>query len=318
MIERDLLLNAAVAILLGCLAWQHRGLARRAGRWGLVLYVLGVLLPFADFGLFTFLLPDRIAVLSHAPWVDAPPIGLALVAALAVLAGFALSPRAGGLLALCMAAGYLAPIALSLLTPVGWPLLAPFSAARVSLPILPSGHLLLLAVLLATVFAAEVLPHWRRWIAGAAVVLACAYGLAGAVQWGLLTARVRGLASPQAQVRVVPDGQLLTRWLVIVEGPETYALRRLPRFDAPLPQPTVLPRWNDEPLFLKLLGDPVVSRFYFRVFHQPVVRLDVSGAQVTLLMQEARDQSPLVPGPTFYLESDLSGRNRFYQLQRFN
>jgi hypothetical protein len=35
-------------------------------------------------------------------------------------------------------------------------------------------------------------------------------------------------------------------------------------------------------------------------------------------MQELQNQTPLVPGPTFYLETDLTGRNRFYQLQRFD
>jgi hypothetical protein len=79
-----------------------------------------------------------------------------------------------------------------------------------------------------------------------------------------------------------------------------------------------VPRWNDEALFLKLLGDPVVNRFYFRVFRHPVVRLDVSGAQLTLLMEELVHPGSPASGPAFYVESDASGRKRFYQLQRFN
>lgn len=318
MTERVLLLNAAVAILLGCLAWQGRGLARRGGRSGLVLYTLGVLLPFVDFALFPLLTSDRVAALSHPPWVAAPLYGLALILAAAVLTAFVVSTRAARRVALCMAAGYATHVALAVLTPAGWPLLAPFSAGRVSLPILPQGHLLLLGLLLVTVPLAEAVPRLRRTIGAVAMVLVAAYGLAGALQWGAITWRVQAWNTTDMRVSVLPQGQLLTHWLVVVEGPQDYALRRLPRFDAPMPEPTVLPRWNDEPLFLKLLGDPVVSRYYFRVFHYPVVRLDVSGSQVTLLMQEARDQSPLVPGPTFYLESDLSGRNRLYQLQRFN
>jgi hypothetical protein len=49
-----------------------------------------------------------------------------------------------------------------------------------------------------------------------------------------------------------------------------------------------------------------------------VVRLDVSGAQLTLLMEELVHPGSPASGPAFYVESDASGRKRFYQLQRFN
>jgi hypothetical protein len=318
MIERDLLLNATAAILLGSLASHHPVLARRFGRWGLALYVAGTLLPFLDAALLPFLTADRIALLSRPPMFQGPLYGLALIGALAVLVGLALAPRPALATALGLAAGYGAHIVLSLLTPVGWPLLAPFSAARVALPVLPAGHLALLTVLFAGLALAEWLPRWRRWVAPGTAVLAGAWLLAGAVQWGIVTYRVQGLAQPGTELHVAPDGDWLPRWQVVLEGPERYELLRMYAFSEPLPEAREMPRWNDEALFLKLLGDPVVSRFYFRVFHHPVVRLDVSGAQITLLMQELEDQNPPVPGPTFYLESDLSGRNRFYQLQRFN
>ncbi|HKI96967.1 MAG TPA: hypothetical protein VKB51_00700 [bacterium] len=318
MIERDLLLNSTAAILLGTLAWHYPALRRSWGRRGFALYVLGTLLPFLDTAVQHVTTDDRIGFLSAQPLFQAPLYGLALIGALAVLVGFALSPRPALAMALGLGAGYAAHVVLSLLTPAGWPLLAPWTAERIALPILPAGHVLLLLVLFPLLIATEALPRWRRWIAPAAGVLAGAYLLAGAVQWGIVTYRVRGLATPETTVGVYPAGPWLARWLVVEEGPERYQLRRMYALTDPLPGPETMPRWNDEPLFLKLLGDPVVSRFYFRVFHHPVVRLDVSGAQITLLMQEVQDQTPLVPGPTFYLESDLSGRNRFYQLQRFD
>jgi hypothetical protein len=318
MIERDVLMNGSAALLLAVLAWHHPGLVRRCGRWGLALVAAGALLPFVDSGLNHALAVDRIDLLTRPPLMQAPLFALAAIAALATLLAFALSLRAAAAVALGLAAGYALHAALALLTPLGWPLGAPFSEARTALPILPEGHLPLLLALLCALALAEARPRWRRWLAPAGAALAGLYLLAGAVQFGIVTARVRALARPDAPVHVYPDGNWLARWLVVSEGPERYELSRPHAFSEPLPEPKVLPRWNDQALFLKLLGDPVVNRFYFRVFHHPVVRLDVSGQQITLLMQEVEHQSPLVPGPTFYLESDLSGRNRFYQLQRFN
>lgn len=322
MLERHLMLNAAVAVLLGCLAWLHPGLGRRLGRPGLALYVAGALLPFLDTALFHVITADRIELLSRPPLFAAPVYALALIGAVAVLAALA-GPLPGVTaravrIALLLAAGFAAHVGLAVLTPVGWPLLAPFLAQRMALPVLPTGHLPLLAVLLAGLVAAEGLRRWRRWIAPGVAMLAVAYGLAGAVQYALVAWPVRNHAPPGGHVHVYPDNPWLTRWQVVVEGPERYALWRQRAGAGEWPEPRTLPRWNDQALFLKLLGDPVVNRFYYRVFQHPVVRLDVSGSQITLLMQELQDQSPLVPGPTFYLESDLTGRNRFYQLQRFN
>ena len=318
MLERDLLLNATATILLACLAWLHPGVSRRFGRGGLALVVAGALLPGADVLWFHLTTADRIELLSRSPLIEAPLFALLSIAALAVLVGFIASPRVAAAAALGLGVGYAAHGVLAVLTPVGWPLLAPFSQARVALPILPGGHLPLLLLLFIALAAAEGAPRWRRWVVPGAAVLSGLYLLAGAVQFGIVTARVQPLATAGTRVHVYPDGNWLARWQVISEGPERYELRRPRVLTQPLPEPKTMPRWNDQALFLKLLGDPVVNRFYFRVFHHPVVRLDVSGSQITLLMQELEDQSPLVPGPTFYLESDLSGRNRFYQLQRFN
>jgi len=318
MIERDLLLNAATALLLGCLAWQHEAVSRRFGRGGLLLYALGALLPFADPLLAYGSSLDRIELLSRPPLMQAPLLGLLGIAVLAVLAGVAVAPRRGLAVGLGLAAGYGTHAALSALTPTGWPLLAPFRGGRIALPILPAGHLALLALLFVAVMLGEALPRRRGWLVPLAGSLAVAFALAGAVQFGVLSYRAENLSTPGATTHVYPDGDWLLHWRILLEGPQRYALRRVTLLTEPLPEPRVVPRWNDEPLFLKLLGDPVVNRYYFEVFQHPVVRLDVSGAHITLLMQEVRDQSPQVPGRTFYLESDLSGRNRFYQLQRFN
>jgi hypothetical protein len=322
MIERDLLLNATGAVLLAVLAWHHPALARHHGRWGLALFVAGALLPFVDTALYHAIAADRIDLLTRPPLLQAPLFGLLGIGVLALLAGVAAPPRLGWAVALRLAlgvgAGYAAHIALSVLTPVGWPLWAPFSLARASLPILPGGHPPLLLALLVGLALAEALPRRRPWIATGAAALAGVYVLTGALQYTIVAVRARALATPAAQVHVYPDGDWLLRWQVVLEAPERYELSRHRVLARPRPEPRVMPRWNDQAVFLKLLGDPVVNRFYFRVFHHPVVRLDVSGSQITLLMQELQDQSPLVPGPTFYLESDLSGRNRFYQLQRFN
>jgi len=318
MIERDLMLDGSVAILLAGLAWHHPEVARRFGRGGLALFVAGVLLPFADPVLLRLVAADRIDLLSRPPIVQAPLYALGLIAALAVLVACAATVRAALAVALGLGAGYAAHLLLALLTPVGWPLLAPFSGARFALPLLPAGHLGLLGLLFLGLVLAEALPRWRRWLVSGTLLLAGAYGLAGAMQYATLMARVQTLARADARVRVYPDGNSLARWEIVLEGPQRYELRRQGALTQPFAEPKLMPRWNDEALFLKLLGDPVVSRFYFGVFHHPVVRLDVSGSQITLLMQELEDQSPVVPGPTFYLESDLAGRNRFYQLQRFN
>ena len=322
MLERDLLLNATVSILLACLAWLHPGVSRRFGRAGLVLVVSGALLPGIDALWFHLTTTDRIELLSRAPLVEAPFYAVLLIFALSVLAGFIAAPgfgvKAGFAVALGLGTGYATHALLAVLTPIGWPVLAPFEPARVALPILPAGHLPLLLVLLVTLSAAEATPRWRFWIVRGAAALVGVYLLAGAVQFVIVSVRVQPLATADTSVHVYPDGNWLASWQVISEGPDRYELRRQYALTEPLPEPKTMPRWNDQPLFLKLLGDPVVNRYYFRVFHHPVVRLDVSGSQITLLMQELEDQSPIVPGPTFYLESDLSGRNRFYQLQRFN
>ena len=43
-----------------------------------------------------------------------------------------------------------------------------------------------------------------------------------------------------------------------------------------------------------------------------------AGAQITLIMHELKDLFPPVPGRTFYYEADHDGRNRLYQVQRFD
>ncbi len=201
---------------------------------------------------------------------------------------------------------------------MGWPLLAPFATTRVLLPILPVGHPPLLVLLAVALLVLWLVPRTRSRLPSVAVVLSGVYLLAGAVQYGVVRYQAQALRQPRAALHVYPDNAWLTRWQVVLESPERYTLWRHRVHEPSFGEPRSLPRWNDQALTLKLLGDTVVRRYYFNVFRHPVVRVDVSGQQLTLLMHELEDQLPLVPGRTFYLESDLTGRNRFYQLQRFN
>lgn len=318
MLERDLLLDATAAILLAVLISRVPAVGRRMGRPGLATVVAGALLPLLDPAIAYLRTDDRIGLLSQPPLIQGPIVAVVLIGLLALLVLALGYRREAAGLAVGMTLGFAGHALMALLTEVGWPLLAPFSDERFALPVLPSGHPLLIVVLFVGAVAMLVFPRRDRWILAGTALLAGLYLLAGAVEFTALTLRTRGLASPGAVVSVYPDDPWLARWLVVVEAPDRYELRRMTAFGASPGEPKTMARWNDQPLFLKLLGDPVVNRFYFLVFHYPVVRLDISGSQITLLMQELEDQSPLVPGPTFYLESDLTGRNRFYQLQRFN
>jgi hypothetical protein len=290
----------------------------RFGRPGFLRVVLGSLLPLLDPALHNLLSVDRIEALTRPPLFTAPLLALTGIAALTALAAFLVPPRRALRLGLGLGAGYLLFGALAVLTPLGMPLLAPVSQVRLALPLLPTSHPPLLLGLFAALLVLEGLPSLRRWVWPGAAGLAVVYLLAGAAQYAVIAAGLGREGAPAGRVQIYPDGPWLTSWQVVVESPDAYALKRTRLGGKPADGFRSLPRWNDQALFLKLLGDPVVYRLYYRVFRHPVVRLEVSGAQITLLMQELQNQTPLVPGPTFYLETDLTGRNRFYQLQRFD
>ncbi|MCH9045339.1 MAG: hypothetical protein IIA40_04450 [SAR324 cluster bacterium] len=318
MIEREILLNSATAILLACLLWHHGAISRRYGRTGFLLVVIGSLIPLLDPAVYHVLAEDRIDFLTRPPRFAAPMFGVLLIVSVGVLAAFVTGARRAAQLALGLTAGYALYTLLALLTPVGAPLMAPLWARRVALALLPAGHPAILLLLFAALLSMECAPRWKRWLWPSSTALLVLYGLAGGAHYGLVTHRAAVLDSRSGHTWVYPENIWLTRWQSVRTSGEQYELRHYGLGGAAISEPEVLPRWNDEALFLKLLGDPVVFRFYFHVFRHPVVRLDTSGTQITLLMQELTDQLPLVPGRTFYLEGDLSGRNRFYQLQRFH
>lgn len=318
MIEREILLHGTVALLLLCALYHMPSMSRNPGSRGFFLMAAGSLLPLLDpLALYLFF-PGRIEVLMRYPLVGAPLNGLLLVAAVTALAAFLIPPGRALRMGAGLAAGYLLHMTLTLLTPVGVPLLAPFSSLRVSLPLFPVGHLPLLAVLLPAVILLETLPRWRRWVTLTAAVLAGLYLLAAPAQYLWITQLAAELKDGESEIHIYPDGSWLLSWQVVAENREGYRIARYRWGMERIEEPRYFGRWNDQALFLKLSGDPIVHRFYSGIFRHPVVNLDRTGSQITLLMQELEDLSPLVPGPTFYLESDLNGRNRFYQLQRFN
>lgn len=317
MTEREYLLTAAVALLLVGLLRHYAPAYRRMGLGGCRLMVAGILLPLLDPLVAFAVSPDRIAFLAHPPFLGAPLHGLALIAAMCVLAAFVQPARTVRRMALWLTAGYALHLGLRLVTPAGVPLLAPYGADVVRLPLLPVGHPLLLGLLVTGLVAVEALRRLRPWLVPALLALCVVYLVVGAAAAGVVRWQVRGLGTPDGTVHVYPGNAWLTHWLVVWEGPDAYRFRRYSLLSRTLPEPTRVARWNDQPQLLRLLSDPVVRRFYYAVFRHPVVRIDVVGSEVTLLMQEAADLVPPVPGRTFYLETDLRGSERFYQLQRF-
>jgi hypothetical protein len=117
---------------------------------------------------------------------------------------------------------------------------------------------------------------------------------------------------------IEPDGIWPVAWLIIDRAPGSFAVTRV-RLGEPAPEkPVRIARWNDEPLFLAKLGDPVVYRLYARAFLHPVAELSTQGSQTTLTVQELAYHVAGADGPSFVLESDLDGRNRLYRLERFD
>jgi hypothetical protein len=318
MTESDILLNATVSLLLIGLLSHRPGLRRRLGRGGLALLAAGCLIPLGG-ALFAYLVSeDRIEFLSRLPLFFAPVQGLLLIVFVSGVAAFAVGGRNAGRIGLALGAGYLLTLALLALTPAGVPLLEPLSPQRFALAILPAGHPPLLVLLIAGLIALEAPPRGRGWVWWATTGLALLYlGFGAASAVAVRIQAGRSLPAGGA-LQVLPTGGWLTGWVAVRVGAEAYELERYGAGGQRLAPSVRLRRWNDQATLVKLLNDPVVRRFYFQVFHHPVAEIETSGAQMTLLLRELEDTNPPVPGRTFYLESDLRGGNRFYQLQRFD
>ena len=106
MIEREILLNSATAILLACLLWHHGAISRRYGRTGFILVVMGSLIPLLDPAVYHVLAEDRIDFLTRPPRFAAPMFGVLLIVAVGVLAAFVTAARRAAHLALGLTAGY--------------------------------------------------------------------------------------------------------------------------------------------------------------------------------------------------------------------
>ena len=318
MTEIEALLHTAVAVLLLCLAFHHPTLAQRMGQWGFGLMLAGSLIPLLDYVIFYFRAHDRIDFLTQLPVFYGLFNGLILIGAISLLTVFLADARAARGVAAALSAGYLLHLSLALLTPEGAPLLAPFTAWRPRLPFFTGGHPLLLALLVLLLVLLEGFRRYSQYTLRAAAGLLVLYFLAGAGQFGYIAVQARSLAAPGSSVYVEPGNAWLTRWLVTVADDEVYQVRRHGVDLVEFGQPEILPRWNDESLMIRLLADRTVNHFYYQVFRHPVVRMEANDSKYTLIMQELLDQFPLVPGRTLYYESDSEGRNRFYQLQRFD
>ena len=279
--------------------------------------IAGALLPLCDLLVNFMVADDRIEALSREPLFSAPLIGTAFIASLVMLTAFVAPMSTAIRFGLSLLAGYALFMLILFFTPVGVPIAFPFSEMHWSLPVFPIGHPPLLIFLLTATAVMAIWKGSRRWFRPFSLVMVGVYLLLGFGQYGVIAHQVGHLGTPGQKVHIYPDSPWMWRWRVVVESTEEYQLRRHHVLRDDFAEPRFIPRWNDQALFLKLLADPVVNEFYYRVFRHPVVQLDTSGSQITLLLQELEHQWPLVPGPTFYLESDLNGRNRLYQLQRF-
>ncbi len=318
MTESLALLHAATALLLLALLLHILGGVTPRRRAALLQMSAGALVPLLDYALFYFMVADRIELLSRRPVFHGLYAGSLLIGGLGMVAALVAGTATGRRLLVYMGAGFLLHLGCAVLTPTGVALLAPFSSRIVSLPLFPEGHPLLIGGLVVFLFALETLPRARRWWLRMAVGFVALYALAGAGQYLVFRYRVQELKPPGGAVSVAPAHPWLVQWQVAITDGAEYRVGRL-RLDRPeVPELEVVPRWNNQPMLLTMLADPIVAQFYFAVFRNPVVRLEALGSQIALTMQELRDQVPLVPGARFYIEADLNSRDRYYQLQRLD
>ena len=317
MAESRILFTATAALLV--LAWglHWPGLTRRIPRPAWWLAGAGTLLPLLDPLLSRLSLEDQIAALTRTPLFAGPLPSLGLIALVALAVSIWQAGRPAARVLGALTAGLAIHLALRALTPWGVPVLAPFSPARYGWPVLPQSHALAIPLLGAAVMAHELWPGrgWLRWSALAGVTLYVALALGG---WLWAAARVPRPGDAVAPRSIEPDGIWPVAWLIIDRAPWSFEVARVRLGEPEAGKPVRIPRWNDEPLFLAKLGDPVVYRLYARAFLHPVAELSTSGSQTTLTVEELAYNVAGSDGPSFVLESDLDGRNRLYRLERFD
>ncbi|MBI4081254.1 MAG: hypothetical protein HY423_01455 [Candidatus Lambdaproteobacteria bacterium] len=318
MTESTALLTASTALALLALALQRPQWRDRLGRAGAAWVTAGTVLPLTDFALGYLATGERIEALARDPLFYVPAYGLTALAGAALVAAIAWGGAQASRAALLVGLGYGLHLALAVLTPTGLPLLAPFSPDPIGVPLSPAGHPLLLGLLLALLAADHLPGRTRPWLKRVALAGVALYGSAAIVQWGWVAWRAQTLRPPGGSVSVEPADPFLTEWLVVGEGRDTFEVRRQRAFAAAWEEPVRIPRWNHVPETLALLADPLLQRLYYRLFRQPVVRVEQSGARTHLFIQEVRDQAPPSAGATLYVESDANAQDRLYQLQRLD
>lgn len=315
--ESDAMFNAAAAVLLAAFALRHSYLAPRLGRSGLAFVLVGIMAPLLDFVVSAMVTGDRIAMLTRPPLFFDPGYGLVLILALGMLAVFVTDPRTGAVTTLCLAGGYLLFHLLALITPAG---VSPFSMwdGRISLPFFPSGHPLLLAILALTAVLMAVLRRFEGYIFKAGAALLLLYLLAGPFQYMVVSLQARELAGAGEDISIAPANIWPTRWLVTVRGDNYYRLYRHGLDMGEFEEGEEHPIWNDETLLLNLLGDPVIRHFYYRRFHNPLVKAVRGESRTTLVIRELADQNPPTSGRVFYYEMEPERNLREYQVTRFD
>ena len=311
------LLHAAAVALLASVLSHYPWIAARIGRNGYGLVVAGGLIPLLDYGVFFLHAPDRIAFLIQDHLFFGPFFALLLISSLAGLTAFAVNLRWAGRVLGWLTVGYGLHVGLAFLTPAGFPALAPFQATRMALPIFWPGHPLLIGVLIAALVALKFVPRRRPFLLVLTLGLLTIYGVSGAGQYGFVWARVPSPAAEGVRLVIEPANPWPTRWFVIEEGAGFYRVRREGLVGLEGEDGGTVAAWDNEPLFLQTLGDPVVRRFYRQAFRHPVVRVTASGSQITLVMQELTDLSTRTAGRSFHFESDPESGNRLYRVERF-
>jgi hypothetical protein len=310
------LLNAAAPLLALALALHWPGLTRQVPRALWWLAAAGALIPLLDPLVARFAGEDRIGTLTRTPLFAGPLSALALIGAAALAVAIWSGWRPGLATLAAPTAGLLLHLALAALTPWGVPWLAPFDLRRWGVGVFPPGHPVWIALLATAVLALEAFPAMSRWLRRVAGGACAAYAAVAVA--GHLFAALQAPPPPAGVSRTVePGGLSPLRWRIIDRTASEYRVLSIAIGQPMMDEPRRIARWNDEPLALLVLEDPLARRLYIQAFRHPVAELGVSDSQTTLVVQELSERLTGEQGPAFLFQSGADGRNRLYRLERF-
>ncbi|MDH4120381.1 MAG: metal-dependent hydrolase [Deltaproteobacteria bacterium] len=301
------LLTAAIGLMMVVLLRSHLNWAARLGPRPFLWLALGVILPLADYPLGLALTGNQADMILgplpfHSLFYSAGILGMGgLVVFLWNESRFPW-PQV-----ITTAAGLLGHQLLMLTTPQGLPWLAPFSTQPISLPLHPDGHPALALLLGLILVLLEGFPHaWENLLRGAAALTAL-YLLAGLGGYSLAWAHTRDWYPPQTQIDLEPATPLLTRWRVTATLEQTYSSGFYTLGNPQAPAPEERERWNNAPLLNTLLGNRVVSGFYYRVFKHPLARVETTEGKLTLMMEELPSLGDTRTRAVLFWESNEEG-----------